>query len=538
MLSVLASEAFARSSPASDSITVAIEPTYNDVNTLHRWLFGNSYRQVWATPVKLRIFRLAQEKGGLTILKRGGGLQTKSLRMQDATGQQWVLRTIQKYPEIALPANLRPTVAKDILQDQVSASHPYAALAVPPLAQALGIPHAEPEIVYVPDDPALGKYRQDFANQVFLFEEREPLDAEKTDNTEKAQARLQRDHDHRVDQRTVLRARLLDMLLGDYDRHEDQWRWQRVETDSGSWYEPVPRDRDHVFYKPSGAFPWALSLHLLKANVQGYDARIRSINRWNDKARHFDRYFLNALSEEDWKTEIAYVQRQLTDSLIASAIKAMPPVVYRLSGPRLVKDFIARRNELARQALRYYRFLSKTVEVPASDKKEDLEIAHQANGQLVVTIRKAAQDGGAGPVRYQRRFDPAVTREVRLYGLGGADRFAVAGPRASAIRVRLVGGDGEDTFTVDPGLRPKRKLRIYDRSDEPNTLPPAHQARLKLAADTSVNEFSKTSFRYDYLQPLLFASYNRDFGFQTIGNFIIKNRASENPRMRRGKACW
>lgn len=524
MLSVLASEAFARSSPASDSITVAIEPTYNDVNTLHRWLFGNSYRRVWATPVKLRIFRLAQEKGGLTILKRGGGLQTKSLRMQDATGQQWVLRTIQKYPEIALPANLRPTVAKDILQDQVSASHPYAALAVPPLAQALGIPHAKPEIVYVPDDPALGKYRQDFANQVFLFEEREPLDAEKTDNTEKAQARLQRDHDHRVDQRTVLRARLLDMLLGDYDRHEDQWRWQRVETDSGSWYEPVPRDRDHVFYKPSGAFPWALSLHLLKANVQGYDAHIRSINRWNDKARHFDRYFLNALSEEDWKTEIAYVQRQLTDSLIASAIKAMPPVVYRLSGPRLVKDFIARRNELAWQALRYYRFLSKTVEVPASDKKEDLEIAYQANGQLVVTIRKAAQDGGAGPVRYQRRFDPAVTREVRLYGLGGADRFAVAGPRASAIRVRLVGGDGEDTFTVDPGLRPKRKLRIYDRSDEPNTLPPAHQARLKLAADTSVNEFSKTSFRYDYLQPLLFASYNRDFGFQTIGNFIYQKQ--------------
>ncbi|HEX8660073.1 MAG TPA: hypothetical protein VF690_21190, partial [Hymenobacter sp.] len=337
---------------------------------MHRWLFGDSYRRVWATPVKLRIFRLAQEKGGLTVLERGGGLQTKSLRMQDATGQQWVLRTIQKYPEKGLPANLRPTIAKDILQDQVSASHPYSALAVPPLAKALRIPHANPEIVYVPDDPALGKYRQDFANQVFLFEEREPLDAEKTDNTEKAQARLQRDHDHRVDQRTVLRARLLDILLGDYDRHEDQWRWQRVENDSGSWYEPVPRDRDHVFYKPSGALPWALSLHLLKANVQGYDAHIRSINRWNDKARHFDRYFLNSLSEEDWKTAIAYVQRQLTDSLITSAIKAMPPPVYQLSGPRLVKDFIARRNELERQALRYYRFLSKTVEISASDKKE------------------------------------------------------------------------------------------------------------------------------------------------------------------------
>lgn len=165
MLVGLSSRAFAQAPARPDSITVAIEPTYNDVTAVHRWLLGESYRRQWAAPVKMRVFHLATEKGGLKILERGGGLQTKSLRMQDATGQQWVLRTLQKYPERGLPPALRPTIAKDILQDQVSASHPYAAVVVPPLAAALGIPHANPEVVYVPDDPALGPYRADFADK-------------------------------------------------------------------------------------------------------------------------------------------------------------------------------------------------------------------------------------------------------------------------------------------------------------------------------------------------------------------------------------
>ncbi|RYY18602.1 MAG: hypothetical protein EOO36_07780, partial [Cytophagaceae bacterium] len=63
--------------PAADSVTVAIEPTYNQVSGLHRRLLGDSYRAAWATPVRLPVFHLAQAKGGLTILERGGGLQTK-----------------------------------------------------------------------------------------------------------------------------------------------------------------------------------------------------------------------------------------------------------------------------------------------------------------------------------------------------------------------------------------------------------------------------------------------------------------------------
>ena len=41
--------------------------------------------------------------------------------------------------------------------------------------------------------------------------------------------------------------RLFDMLLGDWDRHQDQWRWAAFKEDGVTTYRPVPRDRDQAF---------------------------------------------------------------------------------------------------------------------------------------------------------------------------------------------------------------------------------------------------------------------------------------------------
>ena len=257
-----------------DSIRVAIAPEYNDVHGLHRLFFGNSYRRLWAAPVKMRVMHLDVEKGGLRPIQRGGGLQTKSLRLKDGSGREWVLRSVQKYPERALPQKLKGTIIKDILQDQVVTSHPYAALTVPPFAETLGILTTHPEIVYLADDPLLGEYRSEFGNSVLLFEEREPEAAKGTDNTDKVIRAIEKDNDVRIDQRKLLRARLLDLFLGDWDRHEDQWRWLEQKGDTTDTYLPYPRDRDKVFYTTSGVLPVYLSYQYLKSNL-------RILNPWS-----------------------------------------------------------------------------------------------------------------------------------------------------------------------------------------------------------------------------------------------------------------
>jgi len=52
---------------------------------------------------------------------------------------------------------------------------------------------------------------------------------------------------------------MLDLLIGDWDRHEDQWRWKVEKTKKKNIYSPIPRDRDQVFYISTGLFPcdWA-----------------------------------------------------------------------------------------------------------------------------------------------------------------------------------------------------------------------------------------------------------------------------------------
>jgi hypothetical protein len=522
LLTTLSAQSFAQTK--ADSITIAIEPAYDKVNKSHRFFLGEGYRKLWATPVKMRVFHLAKEKGGLKILQRGGGMQTKSLRLEDANGKEWVIRTIQKYPEKILPPTLRETVAATIIQDQISAEHPFSAIVVPPMAKALGIPHANPEVVYIPDDPAFGEYQKDFANQVFLFEEREPLDASKTDNTPKAQDKLKDDNDNSVDQKTVLRARLLDMLLGDWDRHEDQWRWERVKGKNGVVYEPVPRDRDQVFYNTTGVIPWLVSRHLLMAKFQSYEDHIRSISRWNLNARYFDRYFLNGLSQQDWETQIAEVQSKLTDEVITNSIKLMPANIYALCGTELTGKMIARRNILKQQALKYYRFLANTVEIPTSDKHEYFDITNEPGGQVSIKINKVNKGGAKEQVIYQRTFDPAVTKELRLYGMGSEDVFALHGDNHSPIKVRMIGGADEDTFVIDSNIRGKGNRYIYDRADEKNKLPGMGQARLRTSTDTSVNSYDKASFKYNFFQPLLLGSYNKDYGVQFIGNFILEKQ--------------
>lgn len=512
-----------------DSITVAIAPEYNRVTGFHRFLFGENYRPLWSVPVTLPVFHLAQEKGGLTIEQKGGGLQTQSLRLRDAAGREWVIRTIQKYPERGLPPDLRASIAKDILQDQVSAAHPFAALTVPPMADALGIPHSHPEIVYIPDDTALGQYRKDFANSVFLFEEREPVDAAGTDNTDKAQQKLRDDNDVRLDQPVILRARLLDMLIGDWDRHEDQWRWQKEKTKKGTAYTPVPRDRDQVYYNPNGVFPWLVSHGWLKAKFQGFQDHIRDINGFNFNARYFDRYFLNQLSESDWKQAIHDIQTKLTDSLIRQAVHLMPDTIFALSGEKIIRNLISRREKLAEEGMEYYRFLARQVDIPASDKTEQLNVVYGDDGAVDVRIDKISKSGKTAQVIYQRSFQPSQTQEIRLYGFDGNDVFHVTGEHASSITVRLIGGSGADTFDVSNRL-PGKPVYIYDLSTEPNVLPAASKARLRLSRDSSVNAFDARSFQYDRLMPLISLNYNFDEGIMPrVGLIYVKHGFRREP---------
>lgn len=511
---------FTHTDPAAlrDSIEVSIAPEYDKVGKVHRNLFGTGYRKSWATPVKLKLFSLDKEKGGLTILQKGGGQQTASLRLKDASGKEWVLRTIQKNPEMALPYNLRKTIAKEILQDQVSAAQPYAPLTVPTLAKELGVPHADPQIVYVPESSALGIYNLDFANTVCVFEEREATSTDKTYSTPKVLEKLEEDNKNRIDQKAVLKARLLDLLIGDWDRHEDQWRWEKTEHKSKNYYSPIPRDRDQVYFISTGFLPAIISWKFILPKFQGFNATIRDVNGFMFNGRFFDRLFLTQLSRNDWDSISKVVQQQMTDEILEEAVKKLPAEIYKQTGPLILAKLKSRRNILRNEALKYYEFISKNVDIALSDKKEFIEIKNIDKRNLSVTVYAGTKKTD---IIFQRTFSSKETKEIRIYGRGGKDIFTINGYKKNKIKVRMVGGEGNDSTYVHDSIRNRKNLVLYDNSRKANKVPSGKSIKLKLSEDADVNTYEPRSFKYNVLFPQAGVNINLDDGVILGAGFLF-----------------
>jgi hypothetical protein len=508
-----------------DSITTLIAPEYDRVSLAHRFWLGDSYRKLYNTPVKMRVMDLATERGGLQIVKLGGGMQTQSLRLVDSSGREWVLRSIQKYPERSLPESLRKTFAKDIVQDQISIHHPFGALTVPPFNKALGIPSASPELVFVGDDARFGEYREVFKNRAYMFEARTPFEDQKTDNSAKVIRKVLEDNDTQIDQKLTLRARMLDFTLGDWDRHQDNWRWDPEKEKGKKIYTPVPRDRDKVYYKTSGVFPTLLSYQWLKAHLQPFSPHIRNVPHWNFNASNFDHFFLTHLTEDEWIDEIKFVQKTLTDSLIHQAMLTMPDTIVKMSAKELETNIRSRRDELMETGLTYYRFLARVVELPLSAKSEFVDIDYNKEGSVSVTIHNKKKDGTQGRKLLERTFLPSQTKEVRIYGLSGRDEYKFHGSGKSPIKIRIIGGDGEDLYRTTEKFTNGSKVYIYDSKDQStSSMQIADNIHLKLSSDTAIHKFEYDNFVYDRKGVVFNLDYGVDRGLIFGLGYLIENQ--------------
>ncbi len=497
----------------------------------YHWMLGANYRDVWAAESRFPVFNIGSEKGGLKIIKRGGGKQTKSLRLQNKNGRQYVLRSLQKYPAKAIPIPLRETLAAKLVQDQISASHPYGAFVVPDLAQAVNIYHTNPICVYIPDDPRFGIYQSDFANTLCLFEERPAGDwsdsdlfgsSEKIYSTPKVLEKLYENNDNFVDQHWTLKSRLFDMLIGDLDRHDDQWRWSSFDAGRGKVFRPIPRDRDQAFFKGEGFLMNIVTRKWMMPELQGFDYELKNPPGFMFSGQYFDRDFLNMLSRDDWNKAVDSLQDGITDEVIEASIKQWPDTIFNLSGETIISKLKTQRNKLRKYAIEYYDFLAKGVDVRGTNKRELFEVTRMDDDLTNVKVFKI-KDGEKDKLIYHRIFYANETSEIRLYGLGGKDIFNLSGDVHKGIRIRIIGGPNEDIIDNRSNVRGlKKHTYIYDTKGE-NVIEFGKDAKDKTSNNPGVNSYVRNSFEYNKLAPLLYINYNADDKLFLGAGFFFKN---------------
>ena len=424
-------------------VTVVAGARYK-AGPLHRWLFGPHYRDTWAAPVEVEVLDLAQFAGGLKPLKKGGGKQTLSLGLRGADGAEYRFRSVDKDPTATLPEDLQDSVADWVVQDQISAAHPAGPLVVERLSEAAGIWHPIPRLFVMPDDPALGEFRQEFAGMLGILEENADKDSRAfSEATEIIESRdlmkkLAAGPADRVDTAAFLKARLFDGFIGDWDRHWDQWDWAK-KAGNTRWV-PIPKDRDQAFAKFDGLLLAGFrSSQPRFVNFEGEYPRAVGLN-WN--SQYIDRHLLAEVEWPAWQQTSRDLQSRLTDAVIEDAVRRMPAAYYALTGAALTARLKERRDGLPQAARDFYELLAAQVAVQATDADDVATAARLADGGLELTL---AGPGGGEPY-YRRRFDPRDTREVRVFLAGGNDRLVTRGGGPAAIKLRVIGGAGDDVL--------------------------------------------------------------------------------------------
>jgi hypothetical protein len=438
---------------------------------LHRAILGGDYRPLWTMPIEVDVLDLDTTAGGLRPTQRGGSAQTNSLRFTAGNGREYVFRPVEKDFSKGLPEELRATLVRDIAQDQTVGYHPAAALIVARLLDATGLHHADPQLVVMPNAPQLGEFRADFAGVVGTLEERPGTDFDEAEgklgattviSSERMFERMRKNHENVVDARAFLAARLFDVLVGDRDRHRDQWRWARFSEEPHAPWEPIPRDRDMPFARFEGLGPWLVrgAVPQLVTFSEHYPDMVWL--NWN--AREIDRRLLVSLERPVWDSVARALQTQISDAVIDSALAEMPPPYAAHNAAELRRALLARREHLPEAARKFYEVLAREVDLSATDDRDVAEITRGDDGSVHVALFDGGSSGsrGARDAPYlQRHFQRNDTREVRVYLHGNDDRVIVRGAPTGGIIVRIIGGDGNDTV-VDSVPHGDHALRFYD----------------------------------------------------------------------------
>jgi len=445
----------------AETKTVVINEDYKEPPGGQRWLLGDKYRDLWATPVEIEVLDMGSVGGGLEPVMRVGGLQTPGLALKGEDGRSYSFRATVKDPAAAIPLEFQGSGVEVIADDLMSSSIPGSDVLVPPLAEAVGVLHVEPRLVILPDDERLGEFREEFAGLVGTFMEypttgfagstavlspKEFLEARRAGP------------EGLVDSRAYLRARLLDLLIGDWDRHHKQWRWAHIPGLDG--LQPIPEDRDQAFSAYDGLV--MNSVRSQGAQMVNFRGKYPSIDQITRNGSDQDRLILTDIARDEWMAITDEVVAAVTDSVIEETVDKLPEEYRAQIGEFLFTTLKERRAGLAEFSAKFYEYLNGQVDVNATDRSESVEVERFADGKVKLSIAVTEGEGTLDPY-YDRTFVPGETKEVRVYLRAGTDHVKVSGDANHKIRVRVIAGSEQDAVGDAIGNGVDR----YDFADQP-----------------------------------------------------------------------
>lgn len=521
-----------------------------DKSGFFKTIWGERYRKYYGTEVAAPTVRLDTLFGGLIPVRRGGGHQSKSLRLRHSSGKEYVMRALRKVSELYLQSmvfqkryvmdDLQDTFVQELLEDFYTGSHPYAPFTIGDLSDAVGIYHTNPKLYYIPKQSALEDFNIDFGDELYMIEEHAGDGhgdlasygfSDKLVSTDDMLQDLRDDEKYEVDARIYAKARLFDMVLGDWDRHVDQWRWARFKDEESKkvTYRPVPRDRDQAFSIMGDGLFMGLATRVIPGLrlMEGFKEEIRSVEGFNSSPKTYvlDVAVLSETTKEEWLQEAKYIQENLTPAIIDKAFLNFPKEVRGQTTTELKRILLARIKDIHNTAKEYYRILNRHAVVTGTDKDDWFEIENLSKEEVLVRGFRNIK-GEKSRKFFEKKFHRNDTKEIWVYGLDDDDRFEVKGNYNGRIKIRLIGGQNNDIYEVSEG----GNTVVYDYKSKKNRLEDVSKAKVILTDDYEVNTYQPLKIRNSVNQLLPLIGFNPDTGIEIgLTNTYTYNGFRQNP---------
>ncbi len=505
-------------------------------------VWGAKYKQAYSQPVNAKVASLDTLFGGLRVVQEGNEGDYNSLLLADKKGNRYRMRAMQKNAlQISKKLvfednNTKPSEVEkpDVpsLKGQnasfYTASHPYAVMAIPDMAQAINVFYTTPQLFYVPKQKRLGNYNENFGDDLYLISiepsERSegeglfkyPDDVETTDDI---LIKLRKTGNVFVDEENYIKSRLFDMLIGDWDREPDHWQWaEYYNSYKKNVYVPIPKNRDNAFSSFDGnIFDFTRSLFNGSKQTHVYGKNLTDLRWFNKEGVILDRALLENSGRGQWKYLAKVLQDSITDSVIEKAFGKIPQEVQDESLEEIKQKLKDRKKNLVEIADSYYTYLSTLQTIIGTDYDDLFEITRLPEGKT--NIRSFTTINGVkSDTLTDRTYSNKDTKEIWIYGLGGKDKFTVTGKENNLIYIRVIGGQDEDVYSLKEG----RRVKVYDYESKPSIVEEKEGGTLRFTDVYNLNTYDYRK-QIDRSQGLVSAiGYNPDDGFRAALQFVYR----------------
>jgi hypothetical protein len=162
--------------------------------------------------------------------------------------------------------------------------------------------------------------------------------------------------------------------------------------------------------------------------------------------------------------------------------------------------------------------------IAGTDKKDKFVIRHSAKKTLEIQVFRVKKEGDE--LVYTKTVTDAKTSNLWIYGLDDNDTFQVTGTEKSKIKIRLIGGQNNDTYNIENGKR----VIVYDFKSKQNTYNLDSKTRTQLTDDYDVNLYNYEKPKYNVISGLPNIGYNPDDGVKLGFNLnYTVNNFKQNP---------